>query len=385
MRELYAISLSAFTVMVGMGVIAPLLPIFAESLGATGLWIGIIFSAYSFSRLIFLPTAGKLSDKYGRRKLIIFGLILYSLISLLYILSNSPEELSAVRFLHGISSAMIIPVAMAAAADFSPKGEEGYIIGIFNRSLFLGMASGPLIGGFVSDLVGFRYAFLVISLLGFITLLLVFFTFPEVEIKERRIETKNVNNKVIGAFVFRFINSMGRGSILSFLPIYLGLVGYDAWIIGILISLNLFVSALIQPYAGKLSDGIGVIYPVTLSTILSAILLFTIPKISDISLLLALSTLLGISSALAIPAIGSIVVMEGRRGGMGVLMGTLSASKSLGRIIGPLISGAIYDLSGGGIKGIQMAFNFAAFLSIISILVFLFFHQNKRRESLFWD
>ncbi len=382
MRELYAISLSAFIVMVGMGVIAPLLPIFAESLGASGLWIGIIFSAYSFSRVVFLPVAGKLSDRYGRRKLIISGLFLYSLISLLYILSNSPKELSAVRFIHGISSAMIIPVAMAAAADISSRGEEGHILGIFNRSLFLGMASGPLIGGFVSDVVGFRYTFLVISLLGFTTLVLVFFTFPEIEAKEvvKRRTEGNINNRVIGAFVFRFINSMGRGSILSFLPIYLGLLGYNTWIIGVLISLNLFVSALIQPSAGKFSDKIGVVYPVALSTIMSAILLFTIPKISEFSMLVILSVLLGVSSALAIPAIGSIVAVEGKRGGMGILMGTLSASKSLGRIFGPLISGAIYDLFGGGVNGINIAFSFAAALSIVSLVVFLFLEREDLED-----
>jgi len=362
--------------MVGVGVIAPLLPIFAESLGATGLWIGVIFSAYSLSRLIFLPIAGKLSDKYGRRKIIISGLILYSFISLLYIISSTPEELSVVRFLHGMSSAMIIPVAMAAAADFSSKGEEGYTMGIFNRSLFLGMASGPFIGGAVSDLFGFKYTFLAISLIGFATLFLVFFTFPENETKRRESKAGKINIRILGALLFRFINSMGRGSILSFLPIYLGLVGYTAGVIGTLISLNLFVSAIIQPSSGKLSDRIGAMYPITLSATLSAILLFIIPRISEISILLVLSIFLGISSALAIPAIGAIVTVEGRNGGMGQLMGTLSASKSLGRIIGPLVSGAIYDLFGGGVHGIQMAFNFAALLSIFSIFVFLFFNRK---------
>jgi MFS family permease len=376
-RELYAISFSAFTVMVGVGVIAPLLPIFAESLGATGLWIGVIFSAYSFSRLIFLPIAGKLSDRYGRKRIVVSGLILYSFISLLYIISNTPEELSAVRFLHGISSAMIIPVAMAAAAEFSPRGEEGYIIGVFNRSLFLGMASGPFIGGFVSDFIGYRYTFLVISLIGLVTLLFVFFTFPEIEVKRKELKISKINTRVRGAFLFRFINSMGRGSILSFLPIYLGLIGYSAGVIGILISLNLFVSAIIQPSSGKLSDRIGTVYPVTLSAIFSAVLLFIIPRISEISILLILSVFLGVSSALAIPAIGAIVAVEGRDGGMGQLIGTLSASKSLGRIIGPLVSGAIYDLFGGGVPGIQMAFNFAAFLSILSILLFLLSNRSN--------
>lgn len=356
--------------MVGVGVIAPLLPIFAESLGASGLWIGIIFSAYSLSRMVFLPVAGKLSDIHGRKKTMLIGLFLYSILSLLYIASSDPVQLSAVRFLHGISSAMIIPVAMAAAVDSSSKGEEGYALGTFNRSLFLGMASGPIIGGFVSDLFGFKATFLAISLLGFLTLLLTFWTFPEVEMRRREVKTA-VNKRITAALLFRFINSMGRGSMLSFFPIYLGLLGYSAATIGILISTNLLVSALIQPTSGKFSDRIGARYPVALSAILSAIILILIPKTVEISFLLGLSFLLGISSALAIPAIGALVAVEGRNGGMGQLMGTLSAAKSSGRIVGPLISGAIYDLFGGGIEGIGIAFSFAALLSIASLLIFL--------------
>ena len=363
--------------MVGMGVIAPLLPIFAKSLGASGLWIGIIFSAYSFSRLIFLPLAGKLSDIYGRREILLLGLLLYSLISLLYVVSSDPLQLSAVRLLHGMSSAMIIPVAMAAAADISAIGKEGQTLGIFNRSLFLGLASGPIIGGFLFDFMGLKETFLAISLLGALTLAIAFLTFPNVEVKTIKTRKRLVNRAILAPILFRFINSMGRGSILSFLPIYLAIIGFSPTIIGILISLNLFISALIQPASGKLSDKIGALYPVSLSALLSAAILFLIPRVSELSFLIGLSVLLGVSSALAIPAIGALVAVEGRKGGMGELMGTLSAAKSSGRIVGPLLSGAIYDLFGGGIGGISMAFSLAAILSLFSLLIFLLLEKEE--------
>ena len=110
---------------------------------------------------------------------------------------------------------------------------------------------------------------------------------------------------------------------------------------------------------------------------LSAAILFLIPRVSELSFLIGLSILLGVSSALAIPAIGALVAVEGRKGRMGELMGTLSAAKSSGRIVGPLLSGAIYDLFGGGIGGISMAFSLAAILSLFSLLIFLLLEKEE--------
>lgn len=103
---------------------------------------------------------------------------------------------------------MIIPVAMARAAEISPKGREGEFLGSFNRCLFLGMALGPLIGGVVSDTIGIRFAFLFLSLMGFITLILVFLTFPaKTTIKRREREIlSSINNPVVKiAFTFQSI------------------------------------------------------------------------------------------------------------------------------------------------------------------------------------
>jgi len=96
---------------------------------------------------------------------------------------------------------MIIPVAMARAAEISPKGREGEFLGSFNRCLFLGMALGPLIGGVVSDTIGIRFAFLFLSLMGFITLILVFLTFPaKTTIKRREREIlSSINNPVLSS------------------------------------------------------------------------------------------------------------------------------------------------------------------------------------------
>ncbi len=382
--HLFVTCLSAFIVMLGVGIIVPLLPTFAEDLGASGLWIGIIFSAYSFSRLIFLPLAGKLSDIYGRKIIISVGLLLYALVSVFYIFAQTPEHLSVVRLVHGTTSAMIIPVAMAYTAEISPEGLEGQFMGSFSRCLFLGMAFGPLLGGIISEAIGIRYTFLSLSLMGFLTLILVIFAFPsEGTIKKRELGLlKSIKNPELRfAFIFRFLNSMGRGSVISFLPLYLGIIGISKFFIGLLISINLFTSAFIQPGSGKLSDKIGPVYPVTISTVLGAFILYSLPRVENFGLLIILSMSLGITSALSIPAINAIIATEGKsHGGMGELMGALSASKSMGRIAGPVISGIIYDLFGAGLTGLKAAFTVAAVLTLTAGVVFWLGLRKTRKE-----
>ena len=119
------LALSIFSSMLGVGIIAPLLPLYAENMGATGLWIGIMFAAFSVSRTLIMPIAGRLSDRRGRKLFLSIGLFTYALISLGYIWAGSVSQLTLVRLIQGIAAGMIIPIAQAYVGDISPVGEEG--------------------------------------------------------------------------------------------------------------------------------------------------------------------------------------------------------------------------------------------------------------------
>ena len=133
--------------MLGVGIIVPILPLYAETLGATGLWLGAIFAAFSLTRSIAMPLIGRFSDRLGRKRFITSGLLIYTLSSLGYIYASSTVELIVIRVIQGFSSAMIIPIAMAFIADISPPDKEGSYMGIFTIALFLGFGCGPILGG----------------------------------------------------------------------------------------------------------------------------------------------------------------------------------------------------------------------------------------------
>ena len=142
---------AVFAVMLGLGIVAPLMPLYAESLGATGIWLGMIFSGFSLTRALFTPVMGKLSDRWGRKSFISIGLFLYAAISLLYTVAGSVFSLTAVRLIHGVASAMVIPIAMAYVGETTASEEAGKVMGTFSMALFLGMGSGPFFGGLLND------------------------------------------------------------------------------------------------------------------------------------------------------------------------------------------------------------------------------------------
>jgi len=110
-ETIVGLCVSIFVVMLGLGGIAPLIPVYAQTLGATGIWLGIMFSGFSISRAVFIPLMGRLSDRVGKRRIfLIVGLTVYGITLMGYLFSSTVYELTLVRFLNGFGSAMVLPI-----------------------------------------------------------------------------------------------------------------------------------------------------------------------------------------------------------------------------------------------------------------------------------
>ncbi len=118
------LAISIFSCMLGSGIVVPLLPLYAESLGANGFWLGVIFAAFPISRVLTTPVFGRLSDRNGRKSFISIGLLAYGIISFGFIYTNTVLQLVLIRFLHGLAGALILPIAQAYVADISPPGRR---------------------------------------------------------------------------------------------------------------------------------------------------------------------------------------------------------------------------------------------------------------------
>jgi len=107
-----------------------------------------------------MPLVGRLSDGCGRKRFIVTGLFVYSLVSLGLLLAISPVVLTIVRLGQGCAAAMIIPLAQAYMGEIAPPSKEGKYMGLFSVALFTGFGLGPLLGGILKDLYGMKHCHL---------------------------------------------------------------------------------------------------------------------------------------------------------------------------------------------------------------------------------
>ncbi|MCD6133820.1 MAG: MFS transporter [Deltaproteobacteria bacterium] len=372
---------AVFLDMLGLGFIVPLLPGYATNLGATGLWIAVIFGGYSLTRVIALPIIGRISDKTGRKKAFIAtGLFLYVLLSFGYVKASTLYELSIIRFIQGIASAMIIPLAMAYIGELSPKDREGSYMGTFSISIFWGMGSGPLLGGFLEDNFGTLSVFYAMGTLSAFSLILVLFLLPEQRVTghlhigevisyQKLIKVKPVQ----GILIYRFVNAFIRGGIYSFLPIIAALRGLSAFEIGILISVNTLLVGIFQKPFGKFADKYDKVSLIFFGNLIACMSLLLIPVSSDFYALFLVGIIMGIGSSISMPAATAIAVRAGKRSGMGSVMGLFNMAMGIGMIVAPLISGVVMDAF-----NIDAVFYSMGAVGILGTFVFYMFLKNSK-------
>ncbi len=378
--------IAVFTAMLGLAIVSPLMPIYAENLGATGIWLGFIFAGFSLARAIFMPIVGKISDKHGRKQFITTGLLLYTIISLLYIAANSVWTLTLVRFIHGFASAMVIPITMAYVGETASEGKEGRRMGVFNIAFYLGMGAGPLIGGVLHDTYGFNSVFIAMAILTGLSFLLTLFMLPNINVsRERKKSRQNISFKKIlksdtlkGLLIYRFVNAMGRGGVMSFLPLMAAQIDISASQIGVILTTNILFMASLQGIFGYLADKWNKFALVVIGAIVSALGLILIPLANNFWTFMALALVMGLGGAISMPAATAINVKIGSKYGMGASMGLFNTAMSVGMIIAPLISGLVMDL-----WGLKYVFFVAGIISYVGIAIFMYFlrHGLKTEEG----
>jgi len=348
-----------FTAMLGLGIISPIIPLYAKSLGATLAQVGLLSSAWSISRLVFSTPVGRLSDRSSKKRIIAAGLLLYAVVSLLYSIAWDFTSLITIRLFHGIGSAMAMPIAMAYAAELTPPGQEGRYMGTMTFAIFGGMGLGPLIGGYLSDVFTLTAPFYAMAGITAVSLALTVFLLPDDGGRKAteagpRGSFKDVLSKRLlrAAFVYRTIAALGRGSIMVFLSVYMGLpvadggLGLSLSATGLVLSTAQFASALLQRPFGVLADRHNKITLTLMGGVLGAFGMALLPFADSFWTVLAAQLAFTTGSALGMPALTAIVAIEGREIGMGTTMSVLQTSMSLGMIAGPLLSGILGDALG---------------------------------------
>lgn len=385
-RKVFPIlALSMFSSILGMGIVSPLLPLYAQSMGATGFWLGAIMAAFGAASTISTPIFGRLSDRIGRKLILCTGLLCYSAFSVAYLWADNVYSLILVRFLQGGAMGMTIPIAMAYIGDISPEREEGKWMGYSQAAFFSGFGIGPLLGGVLTEHFGITATFTSMGGLNLLAFFIATILLPEV--KSRRLLTETGRNPsfremagssmVRGLFFVRIAQALARGTFMTFLPIFAVMyVGLSLTLVGTLLAVNVMIMVILIALGGaNIADRLnrrGLIISGSLLFLLSIAL---IPLAGNFWHLFILSMLMAAGGALSMPAASALTVEEGRRFGMGSTMAMLTVGMNIGMAVGPVAAGAIVDWA-----GIDSGFYFASAVGLIGTGLFIWFTRQQNRQ-----
>lgn len=366
---------SIFAAVTGVGIVVPLLPVYANDLGASGIYIGFIFGAFSLTRTIFLPVFGRLSDKKGRKPFIVIGLGAYALISIAFIFATDIKLLISARCLQGIASAMLMPVIQAYIGDISPHNREGVTMGLFNMSMFLGLSMGPLIGGYVKDLFSLQASFICMGLLACVGFCLSVFLLPATR-TERAFSNPPtpvpwrsllLDAGAVGLFAFRFGYVFCVGVIWGFMPVLADTqFSLSSSAIGFMVMLGVMVSGILHPPMGYLADRWNKTAMVVVGGGIVAAALVYLAVAVNFRNMIAATVLFGIGGGVSMPAIMAMAVLKGNRlDAMGSIMGFMTAAHSMGMLMGSLIAGMMMDFF-----QLRLAFHLGAVIMVFCTAIF---------------
>lgn len=357
----------------------PALPLFIRSMGVPISTVGLIAAASTVVGIVVSIPAGILSDIIGRRKVILIAAIVFATAPFLYLLINAPWELVLVRIYHGLATAILGPVAMAAVADTYSKG-RGERMGWYSSATMVGRFLAPLAGGLLIIDNDFHLVYLVDGVVGVLVLLaalkLPLSTVVSIDKGDALKKQGNQYSQDI-LFVFRHpgilatsgieaVQYFAFGALETFLPIYLNeKAGFSTWKIGILFTAQILAAALTKPIMGRLSDRYGRIPLITaglaLGGITTGFILFSVNYI----VLIVLIAIFGLGLATVTASTSALVADFSRSYNRGWAMGILSSIMDIGQSSGPIVAGVLI-----GAYSYKMAFGLVGIFMVIVSLVY---------------
>ncbi|MBS4210056.1 MFS transporter [Bacillus sp. FJAT-50079] len=374
-----------FFVMVGFGIIIPVLPFYAEDVGATPAQLGWLMAVYSLMQLLFAPMWGRISDRIGRKPVIMIGIVGLALSFFLMGMASELWMLFAARVIGGFLSSANMPTVTAYVADITSPEDRGKGMGVVGAAVGLGFVLGPAIGGIFSK-VSLSLPFYIAGISSLITFLLVFSLLKESLPKESRSKQMAEKKSIWHAF-------NGSVSVLYFLQLFisLSLSGLEATFayyaavkaglgtvkLGYIFMIMGLAGALVQGgLVGRLTKKYGEGFVIQLGIIISAIGFGLILFVDSFTTAAIFLTIFGIGNGVIRPSVSALLTKTSKTG-HGSTTGLLSSFDSLGRIVGPPLGGWLFSVM------IGLPYISGIILSLIALVLYRAYLLKAKRHHTF--
>ncbi|WP_298251355.1 MFS transporter [uncultured Arthrobacter sp.] len=379
-REIKVLIAAAFVIAIGFGLVAPILPAFAQSFDVGVTAASVIVSAFALTRLLFAPAGGWLIERMGERPVYIIGLLIVATSTAACAFAASYWQLLIFRGLGGIGSTMFTVSAMGLIVRLAPPSIRGRVSGAYATAFLLGNIGGPVLGGLLAGF-GLRVPFLVYAVALLIASAVVFFQLKDTSLADRRAARKQAplavkvalrDSAYRAALVSSFANGWSSFGIrIALVPLFASAVlGAGPEIAGLSLAFFAAGTALALTFSGRLTDTAGRKPLVITGLIINGAAMVALGFSGNVVVFLAICVVGGIGTGLLNPAQQAAVadVIGHERSG-GKVLATFQMSSDLGAIFGPIVAGVIIDRLFVG--SYDLAFVATGALALLAAVVWL--------------
>jgi len=393
-RLIYYLSLIGFFAIFSTTISkSPVLPLYINALGGKEIIIGIISAFSPLAGILFSFPVGIMSDRIGRKKLLVISGFIFLISPLLYLIVNSPYWLIPIRFFHGCATAILGPVASAVIVSTysESKGEK---LGIYSSSTLIGRTLAPMLGGFIISyfanpaipIASYRLVYIAAFILSIPVFLLILFIKDEQ--KKADVLTKNafyldlkyffMNKRLFSTAIVEMATYFAYGAFETYLPLYLMKFNIPAYQIGLIFSIQILSIALSKPLFGKIADKIDKRKQIMGGILLLGIAMGVIGFFQSIISVIILGIIFGLGLSFSTIATSTYVAEVTKKDKLGASLGGLSSIMDVGQTIGPFLTGIVITYF-----SFKTGFMLSLVLAILSAIVFYIYNKSKSRQNLY--
>jgi multidrug resistance protein len=339
--------------LVGFGIVVPILGRYAERFGAGGLEVGLLFATFSAAQMLFAPVLGRLSDRIGRKPVIVLSLVGTAVGSVVTGLAGAMWVLFLGRFIDGASGASIA-VAQGAVADIAPPDRRPQLLGMLGAAFGLGFVVGPALGG-LAALGGPHVPFFVAGAIAAVNAVAALFRLPETRpqghvTRQDAAHVRDMSPLLRRYAVVALMTTVGFAGFEATFSLFgaerFGLTEGSTSIVFLFVGLALVAvqGGLVGPLTAR--TGSGPLLRVGLVMVCAGLLALSFAE--SWALLIVAMVLLSAGSGVASPSLTNLVTEAAPPERRGETLGYQQSVGAFGRIIGPVIAGSIFDGVGAG-------------------------------------
>ncbi|MDK8181296.1 MFS transporter [Paenibacillus sp. UMB4589-SE434] len=379
-----------FIVFLGVGLIVPVMPSFMNLMHLSGQSMGYLMAAFAFAQLLMSPLAGRWIDTFGRKKMIVIGLFLFSVSEVIFGLGTHVSVLYISRILGGISGAFIMPGVTAFVADITSVEERPKAMGYISAAISIGFIIGPGIGGFIAEL-GVRAPFYFAAGFALITCISSVFILKEPlskqELKEISLLKKDtsfvtdlkrsIQPQYLIAFIIVFVLAFGLSAYETVFSLFSDhKFGFTPRDIATIITISSIFGVVVQVFLfGKMVEKLGEKKLIQICLVAGVVLAVVSTMISGYLAILLVTSFIFLAFDLLRPALTTYLSKTAEKE-QGFVAGMNSTYTSLGNIVGPALGGILFDVN------INYPYLFAAVIMFIGLIFTIMWKEKQSAASL---